>query len=181
MRIDRIMSSPVLTIRAEQTLEEAAFTMVRRRIGSLVVVDVFGSAIGIITEKDLTARVPQNPFQQHRRPQVAGHALTGNVDLETVYADLKRTKVGRVMRPIRLSLSEDDPVERAMDLMLRHDRFHLPVLRHGHPVGMVARLDLLRLMLTDEHVPVVLSERLPAERDAARRHDAEPVTTRVGR
>lgn len=144
MQVRNIMSSPVLAIGADRSLEEAARIMVQRHVGSLVVLDGKGAAVGILTKKDLTPHEPANPFQEHRRPRVAGQVVSGG--LTSLYADLRRTPIAAVMRPIRVSLAEDDPVERAMDLMLRHDTFHLPVLRDGRAVGVVGRLDLIRLM-----------------------------------
>lgn len=148
MQVRNIMSSPVLSIGAGQPLEEAARRMVEHHVGSLIVLDGKGAAVGILTKRDLAPQEPANPFQEHRRPQVAGQVVSGG--LRALYADLRRAPITSVMRPIRVSLAEDDPVERAMDLMLRHDRFHLPVLRDGRAVGIVARIDLIRLMWAAE-------------------------------
>jgi len=48
-----------------------------------------------------------------------------------------------------VTVSEDDTVTRAVELMLKHDVNRLPVVRDGRPVGIVARHDLLRMMMSD--------------------------------
>jgi CBS domain-containing protein len=44
-------------------------------------------------------------------------------------------------------MTEEQSAEDAVQLLLRHDVNRLPVVRDGVPVGLVARHDLLRLML----------------------------------
>ncbi len=46
----------VVTIARSTTLREAATTMAERRVGSLLVVDEEGQAIGIVTDRDLCTR-----------------------------------------------------------------------------------------------------------------------------
>jgi acetoin utilization protein AcuB len=48
-----IMKKKVLTICADATIEEAALIMAQQKIGGLVVVDVNGAVVGIITETDI--------------------------------------------------------------------------------------------------------------------------------
>jgi acetoin utilization protein AcuB len=48
-----IMKKKVLTICADATIEEAALMMYKEKIGGLVVVDVKGAVVGIITETDI--------------------------------------------------------------------------------------------------------------------------------
>ena len=53
MKISDIMKKNVLTIAADATIEEAALIMYREKIGGLIVVDVNGAVVGIITETDI--------------------------------------------------------------------------------------------------------------------------------
>ena len=48
-----VMSSPVITIKGDVTLENAANTMAKNRIKKLCVTDNEGKLIGIITEEDI--------------------------------------------------------------------------------------------------------------------------------
>lgn len=53
MLVKEIMKSPVITISAGATIEEAALMMYTHKIGGLVVLDAAGAVAGIITETDI--------------------------------------------------------------------------------------------------------------------------------
>lgn len=152
MQIRHTMTTPAPRIASDALLGHAAQRMTNENLRCMIAVDHQGQAVGILTDRDLTARDPGNPFQKHRRPRLAGAPMTQ--DLELAYADLRTRRVARAMRPITAFLQEDDAVERAMDLMIRHDVNHLPVLRDGRPVGTVSRLNLVRLLTTNLEEPV---------------------------
>ncbi len=67
----------VLTIPRSATVLEATKAMNQRRVGSIVVVDEFGSVAGILTERDLLTRVIATE-RDPRRTQVQ-EAMTGDV------------------------------------------------------------------------------------------------------
>jgi len=46
-----------------------------------------------------------------------------------------------------VTVFEEDGVEHVLELMLRHGYYRIPVVRDGKPVGIIARHDLLRLVL----------------------------------
>lgn len=53
MLVREIMKSPVITISAGATIEEAALMMYTHKIGGLVVLNSVGGVVGIITETDI--------------------------------------------------------------------------------------------------------------------------------
>jgi acetoin utilization protein AcuB len=53
LTVDKIMKSPVITVTATTTVEEAGRIMADKKIGGLPVVDEAGDLVGIITESDL--------------------------------------------------------------------------------------------------------------------------------
>lgn len=53
LTVDKIMSSPVITVQPDTPLEEAARIMADRKIGGLPVLDGDDNLVGIITESDL--------------------------------------------------------------------------------------------------------------------------------
>ena len=144
MKVNSIMSAPVATVPEGMTLDRVAHTMLTEGIGSVVVVDGAGNATGILTERDFQAREPSNPFQKHRPTQLFGHNVRRG-GLDRIYAEARHLRAGDVQRPLTNVLEEDDPVERAVDAMNRHQVLHLVVVRDGHPIGVVSRHDLLRL------------------------------------
>jgi len=146
MKVQDLMSKPVVTAKADDSLESVARQMLNKKIGSVVVVDSAGQATGIITESDFQAHEPAAPLDSFRQPKLWGQWI-GLHGLDDVYAEARRIKASKIMQKTIVSLREDDPAERAVDLMMRHEFHHLPVLRDGKPVGMVAHHDLLKLAM----------------------------------
>lgn len=143
--VRRIMSRPAVSVGEDTDLATAAETMLEHGVGSVLVVDGEGRVTGIVTDSDFCARDVRIPFSTFRLPQVLGHWL-GKDGLERTYREARKRRVTEIMtRPVH-AVEEGDPVERVLELMLRRDIKHVPVLRDGKPVGMVARYDLLKLL-----------------------------------
>lgn len=127
-------------------LAEVARTMVEHRIGCLPIVDSRGRMAGVITEGNFTAQERGVPFSLVRAPQLLGQWL-GKEGADQIYAQSRRLSAREIMTPRGITVTEDATLEDVLERMLRHDINHVPVLRDRIPVGMVARHDLLRLML----------------------------------
>lgn len=140
------MSHPVVSIPAGTTLAEAARLMLENHLGGLPVVDKEGKICGIITESDFAAKEQSVPFSTFRAPQVLGHWLTKE-GIENIYEAARNRIVDEIMSSPAITLNENDSVERAAELMLRHNINRIPVIRDEKPVGMIARHDLLRLLI----------------------------------
>jgi CBS domain-containing protein len=140
-----IMTRPVVTVERDTTLEEAARTMLEREIGCVVVVDGEGRAVGIVTEGEFAATERSVPFSLYSAPQLFGDWVP-HEGLEALYQRGRTLKAADVMsRPV-VHAREADSVQSVAERMLRHRVRHLPVLRDGFPVGMIARHDLLKVM-----------------------------------
>lgn len=101
-------------------LADALAGMDRARIGSVVVVDDAGKPVGILTLKDVLARVT-----------LAGVPLT--------------SPVAAVMTPAPATLPDDAPVADALVLMARQGIHHLPLVRDGKLSGVVSEKDVFAL------------------------------------
>ncbi len=61
--VSRIMSSPVLTIKESDTIQQACKTMVEKDIGSVIIVnDQSNEPSGIITERDVVRHLAEKPI-----------------------------------------------------------------------------------------------------------------------
>jgi CBS domain-containing protein len=146
MRVREIMATPVVTVREDCLLEEAAKLMWERKIGCLPVVDEHGELCGLISESDFSAKEKGVPFSLVRFPQVLGEWMPKE-GVERIYNASRRTAASEIMSGGVVTLNEDDSVEIALEKML-NTRFHrLPVIRDRKPVGVLSRHDLLQLML----------------------------------
>ncbi len=149
MKARDVMCKPVLSVGEDCTLEEAAKTMLGKKIGCLPVVDDKGDLVGIVTESDFAAKAKGVPFSLYKFPQLFGEWMP-DAGVEEMYR-LARTK------PVKESMSRnvatvpaDAELETVIRTMLKSGFHRLPVVEGRKPVGVIARHDLLRLMLDRE-------------------------------
>jgi citrate synthase len=117
--VSDIMSHPVVTATASETIADTATRMREKRVGSVVVVDG-EKAIGILTERDMI------------RVAAAG-ANTG--------AD----KVSDWMTADPDSVASDEEVTDAFASLAEHGYRHIPVVDGDKLVGLVSMRDLMRI------------------------------------
>lgn len=146
MKVREVMASPVITVGLDTPAPEAARLMQQRDIGAIPVVDEAGKMRGIITESDFTGVARCVPFSLELAPVIFGARAASVAELERIYEMARRLKARDVMTEKVVSVGEDDEVGPLVRRMLDGGLRHVPVLRGGAPVGMVARHDLLKLI-----------------------------------
>jgi signal-transduction protein with cAMP-binding, CBS, and nucleotidyltransferase domain len=79
VQLSEIMTAGVITARADSSAISVARQMRDQRVGSVVIVDVAGDPVAMVTDRDLTLRIfaegldPQTPVGDHAsRPLVCG-------------------------------------------------------------------------------------------------------------
>lgn len=145
-RAKDVMTSPVITVREDTNLEETARTMLDHDVGSVLVVDSKGELRGILTDSDFAAKKSHIPFSTFQLPQVLGIWL-GDDGVERIYEEARRLPARKVMTERVFTVEEDDPIQRVLELMLECDIAYVPVMRGKLPVGIIARRDLLKIVL----------------------------------
>lgn len=149
MRVDEIMSSPVVTSRPDDRLASVARAMLDDRRGSVVVVDDDGAVVGIVTRSDLqvaTRRVPLG-YPDVRAPSLLETFVADDEQLRQAYRRAAGRRVREVMsRPV-VTVAPAASVWEATELMLAERVGHLPVVHEGRLVGMLSRLDLVSCMI----------------------------------
>ena len=145
LRASDIMTSPARCVEGDLPLTEAAEIMLDEAIGSLVVVDADGRAVGIVTDSDFASREVSVPFSTFRAPQLLG-AWIGKEGVEQIYEEARRRTVSEIMSAPVHSVEADDRIRDVLDVMMERDIKHVPVLRGDEVVGMIARHDLLKLL-----------------------------------
>lgn len=114
-----IMTTNIVTVKPQSTVWEAVVKMDKLGIGALPVVDEYGKLVGIFTERDLLRRV-----------------VARKKDPET-------TLIRDVMTPSPLTVSPDEPIEVAKQLMAKIKARHLPVVdSEGRLIGIVSIKDI---------------------------------------
>jgi CBS domain-containing protein len=119
-RLAEIMSSPVQTCAPTATAQEVGRQMLEASVGSVLVVED-EQIVGIITEKDLVAKVI-SPENLNSRTAIAKDLMTPNPHC----------------------LQAENYMFEAMAYLESHQSKHLPVLSGGKLVGIVTLRDLMR-------------------------------------
>ena len=129
MTIARILAAKggdVVTTQPHWTLAEVAEVLVAKNIGAVVVVaDVQGIVIGILSERDIVRAVAK------RGTAVFNDAVSMHMTAEVI------------------TTSEDERVHVAMEKMTNGRFRHLPVIRHERLVGLVSIGDLVKHRLAE--------------------------------
>ena len=145
------MSAPPLVIGEDASLEDAAHLMLAHASDAVVVVRADGSVSGILSEADfagcLTIFHPQGAYSTDviRMPRLLGQWLAEN-DLERLTSELRKQRVGDVMRSPVATATPHEALQPILERMLRENLQSVPVVRDGRPIGVVSARALLRLM-----------------------------------
>ena len=151
MKAREMMTKPVVTVPREASAAEAARAMVDHRAGCVLVVDGQGKLHGIVTQTDFGGDQHGVPFSMEALLQMFSRSMPTET-LELARADARTTMVERIMVTDVITGTEETPLEEMARLMLRYEIDHIPVVRDGVPVGIVARHDFLR-MIAEEAKP----------------------------
>jgi CBS domain-containing protein len=141
MRAHQIMTRPVITVTPETAIVEAANTMLQRHVSGLPVVDAAGKLVGIISEGDLIRR--SEIGTQRKRGRWLKFIL-GPGKAATDFVHEHGRKVGEIMTPEPLTITEDTPLEEIVELMEKNNVKRLPVMLGDQVVGIVSRANLLQ-------------------------------------
>ena len=120
----RLMSSPVETVGAEESMLDVAGRMLDRGIGSVVVVDGANRLEGILTATDFVRAAADD-----RSPA--------------------ETTVEAYMSTDVITTTANDPIQDVADAMIEHDFHHVPVVDETEGVvGMITTTDLTAYVST---------------------------------
>lgn len=149
-----VMTTPVLTIRKDATVSEAAAMMLVNRVGSIVVIEDNGDYAGILTEPMLLPEEALIPFMRNSTFRILGHEVGDFENIEETMNEVRGTPVGTVMNKDNPTASPDTHVGDITEQMVLIQRNHICILENKKPVGMLSRHDLLRLYLNPAGDPV---------------------------
>lgn len=148
MLVRDIMTTPVITVTPDATIQEIARLMRDHYISSLPVVNAEGELVGIVTEADLIAR--HAPAREPQYISLLWAAIPLRLDDYTRYKEQVRqilaTNAEQLMTRAPATIHPADTIERAAELMIRPGHSSLPVVENGRLAGIVTRTDLVRLI-----------------------------------
>jgi CBS domain-containing protein len=116
-----IMTTDLVTVRPDVSIEDAIEILLNQSISGLPVVDDDGRLVGVITEFALLAVTYDK--------RVKNHTVSQHMTREVITVDV------------------NDPISRIADLCIVHRVRRVPVMQDGRLIGVIARRDVLRALV----------------------------------
>ena len=145
--VSAVMSRDVVTLRPDQSVEEAADVLAGKAIGAAPVVDADGKLVGLLRDEDLI--VSEARLHVPTVISFLGADLVLPSSLHRFEHELKKaagSSVGDVMITEFPVAKPDDTLDGLAAEMHDRDITHVPVVDGGKLVGIVARGDLVRFL-----------------------------------
>jgi len=153
MKASDLMTSFVVAVRADATIEYAAQLMLQYRISGLPVTDSDGAVLGIITESDLLRRAETGTENRHAR---WASLLIAPGRLAQEYVRAHGCKVAEVMTERVFIVTPETPLADLVALMETKHVKRVPVVDQGRLVGIVpGERERAALCVAAENVPGV--------------------------
>jgi CBS domain-containing protein len=158
MRAVDVMTTEVITVDSNTSVQALAALLSERGISGAPVVDSDNRVIGVVSEGDLLRRIETGT---ERRPErVAGHrrswwldAIASNQDLARDYAKSHGRTVKDVMTPDVISVADTTELAEIAMLLETKRIKRVPVVRDGKLVGIVSRANLVRALAVAKSEP----------------------------
>jgi CBS domain-containing protein len=141
MRAHQIMTHKVFTVTADTAIVDAANVMLQNHISGLPVINEAGHLVGVVSQSDFIRRV-EIGTQRNRGRWLK--FLVGPGGIASDFVHERGRKVGEIMTPDPITVTENTPLDKIVLLMERHGIKRLPVIRDDRLVGIVTRTNLLQ-------------------------------------
>jgi CBS domain-containing protein len=143
MRAIDVMVRDVVTVRSDTDVVDAIKLLAERDVSALPVLDKDGNLIGMLSETDLVHRT-EIGTEKHRPWWL--EAVTGATTLAEEFAKSHGKKVGELMTPGAISVTEETPLSEIAALFERKRIKRVPVVKDGKLVGIVSRANLIQAL-----------------------------------
>jgi len=151
MLVKDVMSSPVITVNEDETVDKVAQLMDKYRLGCIIVTSKKGKPLGIITERDLVVRV------------LSKNLLPSKLTAKDVMSS-----------PL-ITIGPDAEISEAARLMSRLNIRRLAVTYRGELVGIISSKDILAV--TPELIEIIQEKaRIQAESSSEEYSGLTPFT-----
>ncbi len=164
MKVKDVMTRGVISVEPETPALRAAELMLQYDISGFPVIGQGGKLVGIVTEGDFLRRA-ESGTERRRERWLA--LLLGPGRLAEEYMRAHGRTVAQVMTTDVVTVAEDAPLERVVELMETHHIKRVPVVRGDYVVGIVSRRDLLHAYAAR------------AKKEAPARQDDEAIRRRI--
>ena len=144
MRAMDVMTSDVITVDPDTTIQALARLLAERGISGAPVVEPGGNLVGIISEGDLLHREEIGTARRHRARRRSWWLDHFASDLARDYVKSHGRTVKDIMTRDVVTVSEDTDLGEVAALMEAKRIKRVPVMREGKVVGIISRANIVR-------------------------------------
>ncbi len=138
-----IMTSDVITVKSDTTIEELAKILRKQQISGTPVVDDEMNVVGIVTENDLISKNKRLHIPTVFRLFDAFIPI-GTSKLEVEIKKMAALTVGEICTRDVVTVDEETPMEDIATIMTEKKIHLLPVIKEGKIAGIIGKKDIIR-------------------------------------
>jgi CBS-domain-containing membrane protein len=145
LRVGDVMTRDVVTVSANETLDEAAVRLNRHDVSGAPVVDEMSQCVGILSASDFLRSRAQNAVATDAAHDGGEHTLAHESDDQPYHIeDVSANLVRQHMTPAVQAIQEEATLIQAARAMCAEHVHRLPVLdEHGRVAGVISSLDVM--------------------------------------
>jgi CBS domain-containing protein len=144
MRAMDVMTTDVITVDPDMTVQGLASLLAERGISGAPVVDAHGKLVGIISEGDLLHRAEIGTAHRHRDRRRSWWLDHFAADRAREYVKSHGRTVRDIMTPDVVAVTEDTDLADVAAVLEAKRIKRVPVMRDGQVVGIISRANIVR-------------------------------------
>jgi len=153
MRAADVMTTDVITVDPDTTVQALATLLAERGISGAPVVDSIGRLVGIISEGDLLHRAEIGTARRHRERRRSWWLDHFASDLAREYVKSHGRTVKDIMTRDVVTVTEDTDLADVAALLEAKRIKRVPVMRDGKLIGIISRANIVRAVGATKGVP----------------------------
>jgi CBS domain-containing protein len=139
-----IMTTDVITVTPDTTVEELGRLFIQKRISGAPVVDADNKLYGIVTENDLIKQNERFHIPTMIRLFDAFIPLGGDSSMESEIKRMSASKVSEICKTRVVTVEPETPLTDIATLMSEEGVHLLPVVSSGKLVGIIGKMDVIK-------------------------------------
>jgi CBS domain-containing protein len=153
MRAIDVMTTDVITVDPDMTVQAFATLLAERGISGAPVVDADGRLVGIISEGDLLHRAEIGTARRHRVRRRSWWLDHFASELARDYVKSHARTVKEIMTRDVVTVTEDTELAEVASLLEAKRIKRVPVMREGKVVGIISRANIVRAVGATKGAP----------------------------